>query len=66
MKRLAKQTAIVTGSSSGIGLGVVKALAAAGANVVVNYYKGEDKAAEVVDAIESEWRQSDRRQSRRE
>ena len=54
MKKLEKQTAIVTGSSSGIGLGVVKALAAAGAKVVVNYYKGEDEASEVVDAIKSD------------
>ena len=54
MKKLANQTAIVTGSSSGIGLGVVKAIAAAGAKVVVNYYKGDDEAAEVVNAIKSD------------
>ena len=54
MKKLEKQTAIVTGSSSGIGLGVVKALAEAGAKVIVNYYKGEDEAAEVVDAIKAD------------
>ena len=54
MKKLENQTAIVTGSSSGIGLGVVKALAAAGAKVVVNYYKGDDEAAEVVEAIKSD------------
>ena len=54
MKKLEKQTAIVTGSSSGIGLGVVKALATAGAKVVVNYYKGEDEATEVVNAIKSD------------
>ena len=53
-KKLDQQTAIVTGSSSGIGLGVVKALAAAGAKVVVNYYKGDDEAEEVVKAIKSD------------
>ena len=53
-KKLEKQTAIVTGSSSGIGLGVVKALAAAGANVVVNFYKGEEEAAKIVKEIESD------------
>ena len=53
MKKLEKQTAIVTGSSSGIGLGVVKALAESGANVVINYYKGDDEAAEIADEIKS-------------
>ena len=36
-KKLAGQIAIVTGASSGIGAGVSKSLAAAGATVVVNY-----------------------------
>jgi glucose 1-dehydrogenase len=36
-KKLQNQIAIVTGASSGIGAGVAKALAAAGATVVVNY-----------------------------
>ncbi len=34
--RLANRTAIVTGSTSGIGLGIARALAAEGANVVIN------------------------------
>ena len=53
MKKLENQTAIVTGSSSGIGLGVVEALAEAGAKVVVNFYKGEDEAAKIVDGIKA-------------
>ncbi len=36
-KKLQNQTAIITGSSSGIGAGVAKALAREGANVVINY-----------------------------
>ncbi|HTL09254.1 MAG TPA: SDR family oxidoreductase [Chitinophagaceae bacterium] len=36
-KKLAQQIAIITGASSGIGAGVAKSLAAAGATVVVNY-----------------------------
>ena len=36
-KKLENQVAIVTGASSGIGAGVAKSLAAAGATVVVNY-----------------------------
>lgn len=52
--KLENQTAIVTGGSSGIGLGIVKAYAAAGANVAVNYYKGDEEAAEVVESIKKE------------
>ncbi len=36
-KKLQNQTAIITGSSSGIGAGVAKSLAKEGANVVINY-----------------------------
>lgn len=42
------QTAIVSGSSSGIGRGIAKALCAAGANVIVNYVGTEAEAAAAV------------------
>lgn len=43
------QTAIVTGSSSGIGRAIAVAMCAAGANVVVNYVGPEAAARETVD-----------------
>jgi glucose 1-dehydrogenase len=49
---LSGQTAIVTGSSSGIGAAVAKTLAREGANIVVNYPGGPaDGAIEVADQI---------------
>ncbi len=45
------QKALVTGANSGIGEGVAIGLAAAGADVVVNYVMGEDTAQAVVDKI---------------
>ena len=45
------QTALVTGASSGIGAGVARALAAAGAAVAVNYVSGPGLAEAVVDDI---------------
>lgn len=50
---LTGQTAVVTGANSGIGEGVAKGLAEAGASVVVNYVSGEDRAIKVVNEITS-------------
>ena len=47
------KTAIITGASRGVGKATALRLAEAGANVVVNYLKNEDKADEVVKACES-------------
>jgi len=46
------QKALVTGGSSGIGKAVAIELGKAGADVVVNYVRGEDQAHEVVAEIE--------------
>lgn len=50
---LGGKTAIVTGSSRGIGAETAKLLAAAGANVVVNYRQKAPRANKVVAAIEA-------------
>ena len=46
------KVALVTGSTSGIGLGIARALAAAGANVVLNGFGPTDEIARTIDAIE--------------
>ena len=50
---LAGQTAVVTGSSSGLGRAVAVRLAVAGANVVVNYVGGAEAARAVAAEIEA-------------
>ena len=47
------QKALVTGANSGIGEGIARALAAAGAAVVVNYVSNPESARRVVDDIKS-------------
>ena len=47
------QKALVTGASSGIGEGIAKALAAAGAGVVVNYASSPASATRVVNEIKA-------------
>ena len=49
--RLVGQTAIVSGSSRGIGAAVAVALAREGANVTINYHSSEDDARQLHDQI---------------
>lgn len=49
---LKEKVAIVTGASKGIGAGIAKEIAKAGANVVVNYVSSEKDANKVVDSIQ--------------
>jgi len=48
-----KRTAIVTGSSRGIGAAIAQRLARDGLNVIVNYSGSENSAIEVVKKIEA-------------
>jgi glucose 1-dehydrogenase len=50
---LGGQAAVVTGASSGIGAGIARHLAEAGARVVVNYRREKQAAEDIVQAIRS-------------
>jgi glucose 1-dehydrogenase len=50
-KLLLGQKALVTGASSGIGRAIALSLGDAGADVVINYISGEDKAQSLADEI---------------
>jgi glucose 1-dehydrogenase len=45
------QKALVTGANSGIGAGIARAMAEAGAEVAINYVTGADRAEALVDSI---------------
>jgi 3-oxoacyl-[acyl-carrier protein] reductase len=51
MSQLSNKVAVVTGASKGIGAGIAKGLAAAGASVVVNYASSKEGAERVVAEI---------------
>ncbi len=48
------QKALITGANSGTGKGIAQALGEAGADVVVNYYSGDEAAGEVVNEIQNQ------------
>lgn len=51
MNRLEGKTALITGSSQGIGKGIALALAAEGADVVINYRANQAEARAAADAV---------------
>ncbi len=54
MKKLQGKTALITGSDSGIGLGIALEFAKEGANIVVCYHSNEEKGKDAAAQIEKE------------
>ena len=52
-RALEGQRAVVTGANSGIGEGIARAFAEAGAKVAVNYVSGDERAQEIVSEIKA-------------
>jgi glucose 1-dehydrogenase len=52
---LTNKTVLVTGGSQGIGAGICRAMAACGANVIVNYHEHKIKAEELAASLQSEY-----------
>ena len=50
-RRLENKTAVITGSSRGIGAAIAKCFAEQGCNIVINYFSSANKAAEVKQQI---------------
>lgn len=53
MGKLAGQTAVVTGSSSGIGKAIARAMAEDGANIVINYSSSQEPATLLAEEIKA-------------
>ena len=49
-----RKTAVITGSTSGIGLGIAKAFAATGTNIVLNGIESPEEVQPLVDQLKSE------------
>ena len=55
---LSGKTALVTGSTSGIGLGIARALAAAGANIIFNGFGTAEEIQAIQEAVKTEFNTS--------
>jgi len=53
MSKLKNKTAFITGGSRGIGAGIVRQLAAEGADVIFTYVNSEQRASELVSEIQA-------------